>query len=75
MPNKPKRQTSKERALSNIKRDERIAKVQSEQEKKLRRTLSDGLSLKRALSNAERDLQIEKKQAEQEQKLRREFQE
>ena len=41
MPYGPKRQTPKERALSNKERDERIRKLQAEQEDRLRQAIGD----------------------------------
>jgi len=43
MPYGPKRQTPKERALSNVERDRRIEKILCEQEQRLRRALGDSL--------------------------------
>ena len=74
MPKKTKRQTAKQRALTNAERDHRVEELEFEQEKKLRQNLGSGLSLKRALSNTERDRRIAKKEFEQEKKLRRELQ-
>jgi len=41
MPYGSKRQTPKERALSNAERDRRIEKLQAEQEERLRRAIGD----------------------------------
>ena len=43
MPYGPNRQTPKERALSKAERDRRIEKLQAEQERQLRKGLSDNL--------------------------------